>query len=63
MASKNPLACCVNTYSGKGFIINLNLDFARVGGFHLQAEPLTAIRSDASSRAAGQDSGLILEDR
>ncbi len=29
------------------------LNFARVGGFHLQAEPFTVIRSDASSRKAG----------
>ncbi len=30
-----------------------NLDFARVGGFHLQAEPLSVIKLDASSREAG----------
>ena len=29
------------------------LNFARVGGFHMQAEPLSVIKSDASSREAG----------
>jgi hypothetical protein len=29
------------------------LNFARVGGFHLQAEPLGVIKLDASSREAG----------
>jgi hypothetical protein len=29
------------------------LNFAQVGGFHLQAEPLSVIKFDASSREAG----------
>ena len=29
------------------------LNFARVGGFHMQEEPLSTIKLDASSRFAG----------
>jgi hypothetical protein len=36
------------------------LNFARVGGFHRQEEPLTVIRSDASSRKAGALKGEVV---
>ena len=29
------------------------LNFVRIGGFHMQEEPLSVIKSDASSREAG----------
>jgi hypothetical protein len=34
------------------------MDFARVEGFHLQEKPLDILKLEASSREAGQDSGI-----
>ncbi len=40
--------------------VTLYLNFARVGGFHRQEEPLIVIRSDASSRKAGELKGDVV---
>jgi len=42
------------------YCANQNLNFARVGGFHRQEEPIGVIKLDASSREAGALKGAAI---
>jgi hypothetical protein len=47
------LPTCQARKHADSILCKQNLNFARVGGFHMQAEPISVIKLDASSREAG----------